>query len=134
MSNSNADEGIDDKIETISEIGDFNYENAHYTGYRIKTTKQEIWGMIENCNLCCEEWGYGLHFPDERKERVGDIVRSVKWGKDVIDSGTDKMQASIVIETNQGSFQIRLWNTHNGYYPHKLYVSWMNYKDDTESL
>lgn len=97
-----------------------------------------------------------------KKERYGDTYKShidlrnatiysIKWGKEIDDkykeqarekgicsfldrySDKDEQNYIVNIYTNLGLFQAILFNYHNGYYKHDIYVEWGDYKD-TETL
>jgi hypothetical protein len=154
----------------------------YYDQYTIKTTNQTVEVGIENHNLCYEEWGIGLIFPDENKQHdgsdtcsylkdtgevcaksvrykpscvighdlceehdlemekkqidsfIGASVSRVKWDTDeILETGTGNWNlASVIIITDRGNLSIRLWNYHNGYYPHTIFARWNGYEDMQE--
>lgn len=100
--------------------------NKHWLGFEVHSSQQVIRLVIENFQSCCEEWGAGC---TASKEFIGARIQKVGWGKDVITHGGDCKTAVVEITTDQGKFELQVWNNHNGYYPHDIEASWNGYKD-----
>ena len=111
---------ICDTVTAIDRI-----DEQFYEGYRVTTAKQTITLKIERGYLCCEEYGSGI-YPDNAHGFVGAWVKDVGWGKDRAG------EAVVDVNTNQGLLQLRVYNHHNGYYPHIIKASWHDYEDRQE--
>ena len=99
-------------------------------GYFIKTDKTEVFILISSLQHCCEKWGY-LSSDDDLSLFIGAKLQDVKL--------TDKALNQEIVEksgyyeyaggiqfvdfiTNKGTFQIAVYNSHNGYYGHDIFV------------
>jgi hypothetical protein len=110
---------------TEEEIKDWSYPNC-WTGATVTTTQQTISVLISNNANCCEKWGY-LTSVDDPTEFVGAALVGVTitdtalktYDHEELDAG-DIMFVNI--ETDRGTFQIALYNAHNGFYGHEAKV------------
>lgn len=120
--------------------------------------------LIEDETQCCEKYGSVLLSPlyDTKKEIYGDdykvfldlknsVIHSIKWGKKIDDKYIEQAQTNnlysyndkydeysqhyfVNIYTNRGMFQVVLFNYHDGYYKHNIYVEWGDYIDTDNTL
>ena len=97
-------------------------------GYIVTTTQNEYIIGITNDVLCCENFGY-LSTPDDISEFINSELLTVE----ITDSDCYKKTAMfdrdmyentffIDFVTTNGTFQLMVYNTHNGYYGHNVYV------------
>lgn len=97
----------------------------------------EVCVLISSFQSCCEVWGYCLEDPQYPianpaeesvnvllgKRLIGCRLQSVQWGRDREADDKDCMIAVVEIAASRGrSVNILLYNTHNGYYPHEVYL------------
>ena len=101
-----------------------------WLGFEVVTTKQNISLVIENIQLCCEDWGAAC---DHDAKFIGAIIKKVGWGRDVFDKRIKRTTAIIEIMTDMGKLELSVWNEHDGYYEHDVQASWHNYQD-TQSI
>lgn len=110
---------------TEEEIENWVYPNC-WTGAIVTTTEQTISVLIANEANCCEKWGY-LTSVDDPSEFVGAALVGVTitdialktYDHEDLDEGNIMF---VNIETDRGTFQIALYNAHNGFYGHEAKV------------
>ena len=104
--------------------------SCEQTDYKIiiHTATYDISIEIEDCHLCCEEFGTKTTYNDTF---IGAEVTKVRWAwaKEENDSCEYDASATIIVETDRGNFELTAWNNHNGYYPHDVEVSWENFHE-----
>jgi len=121
-------------IETVDNLKDNNYY-CGFEGYKINTDKRSIFVVIDNDTQCCETWGY---FCDNQEDfeyykdaELIDVVviddkllsESMKDKKsDLICELNSGCAYFVEIKTSKGSFQLAVYNEHNGYYGHAVRV------------
>ena len=121
-----------EKILNIKEVQGLKLHNKdypRYNGYLIKTNTQEISIVIDNGQSCCEVWGY-LTSEDDFKDFIGAELLSVE----VVDDGYKSEKITLPeyvsegecifvnVQTSEGTLQFVLYNSHNGYYGHKVSI------------
>ena len=104
----------------------------HFEGYRIQTDKQQILIGISSGQSCCEETGY-FSTNDSPQDFVGATLTGIKLtdislNTEMINKrfeyGFDGGGIQFVdLETDRGTFQIAVYNAHNGYYGHDIRVT-----------
>lgn len=127
--NNGSQMGISGMLNILSGGGD-------YDGYRVTTVKHTFMVLISNEQNCCEEWGY-LSSNDDLDYYIGAVLREVKLtdtalnqkvldkpALEYFDSGGVQF---VDFATNKGTFQLAVYNGHNGYYGHSVFVT----KDNT---
>lgn len=105
---------------------------SNMDGYKIETDKHIFHVLIDNGQSCCESWGY-LSSEDDHLPFIGAELREVRL--------TDTALKQSVVEksdyyggdgggiqfvdfvTNKGTFQLAVYNDHNGYYGHGILVA-----------
>jgi len=121
--------------ETITAIEEvFNIAVTKSTrgeGFSITTTKQKITLLISNEQACCEKWGY-ISSEDDYSDFIGAELLSIATvDEDFNPKILDRLEKEYVhtnsclfinIETSKGTLQFVLYNEHNGYYGHDVYV------------
>ena len=116
------------KIVSIKEVNE-TIKRTDFEGYRINTDNSEIIVLIEDGTQCCENAGY-FSSNDDLSDFIGADLQNVVL--------TDKELNSIVVEkvkelyepnirfvnfeTNKGTFQLTVYNCHNGYYAHDILI------------
>ena len=103
-------------------------------GYRVTTDQHAIYVLIDNQQSCCESWGY-LASDDDLQAYVGAELRQITLTDTALN--TQVVEASeyyddeggiqfVDFATSKGTFQLAVYNAHNGYYGHGILVA----KDD----
>ena len=130
-------------IKSIEYFQPFEGEYKGMEGYKIVTDKQEIFILINNSQQCCEEWGYEacsekgiLETQDDLDDYIGAEILDIEivdTEKDIYKSLTDRVyrfyssNAEFVnIKTSKGKLQFAVYNAHNGYYGHTIYIKFNN--------
>lgn len=102
-----------------------------YDGYEIKLDNGVSYFVgISNKQQCCESWGY-FDTLDDLNELIGlelrDIVftdsnRSNSYVSEFTSEHGVEIESClfVTINTNKGSYQLVLYNEHNGYYSHDV--------------
>lgn len=111
-----------------------------FDGYQVKTDKHTISVLIENGQSCCEDWGY-FELPDETDYFIGAELLDVELTDTALDkkSALKKMDDDwhetiaealykggiqfVDFKTTNGTFQLAVYNSHNGYYGHGIIVA-----------
>ena len=124
---------MSEKILKIEEIENYvknklanKWWEPKYNGYKITTTNQEIFILIENCQSCCENWGY---ITSEDEAYFNNYIGSELLRVELTDTelrnyeldtswGGDAMFVDLVTSV----LQFVLYNLHNGYYWHEVLV------------
>ena len=136
-------------IKLIEYFQPFEGEYKGMEGYKIVTDKQEILILINNSQQCCEEWGYEacsekgiLETQDDLDDYIGAEILDIEivdTEKDIYKSLTDRVyrfyssKAEFVnIKTSKGKLQFAVYNAHNGYYEHKIYIKFNNEVIDSQ--
>lgn len=118
-------------------------------GHEVILSSGEIISLlIGGGYTCCETIGTELILPEkytgdlaDEQEILGTVVKArPRWatnseiraagGEPAEDYGGE---ARVIIETEKGRLWLRVWNHHNGYYPHSVTASWNGYRD-TQSI
>ena len=114
----------EDLIKKIRKI-----KTREWLGFEVESTGQTITLVIENLQLCCEEWGADCN---DMHKFIGAQISKVKWGKDRVKRYADdneRRTAVVDVLTNSGRLELSVWNDHNGYYEHSVKASWRGYED-----
>lgn len=116
------------KIEEYSGDCPDGRDYGYYEGYKIETTAQTIYFLINGMQNCCESWGYFIS-QDEEKDFINSELKSItitdtsfkqtEFNEESLDCG-DCMFVNI--ETDKGTFQLTAYNMHNGYYGHDAHI------------
>lgn len=113
---------IKEKILDIKEVEDRTEFGRKYDGFEVQTTEQVIFVGISNYQDCCEDWGYVSTIDDVKDYIDAELLNIVIVDenlntKDFVES--DESAAMFVnFETSKGTFQLTMYNIHNGYYSH----------------
>ena len=107
-------------------------------GYAVETDQHTYHVLIDNEQSCCESWGY-FASEDDLTAYVGAELREVRltntalnterveasgyygYGEDESDDGGGIQFVDFV--TDRGTFQLAVYNGHNGYYGHGIIVA-----------
>lgn len=116
--------------ETTFDQGKEWYQSG-YDGLLVTTDKQVIKIGICNGQSCCENWG-NFSTNDNIQDFVGaeilglkltDTSLNTKMIEDKFEYGFDEGDIQFVdIETNKGTLQYAVYNSHNGYYGHSIII------------
>lgn len=104
---------------------------ASMDGYKVVTDHQTIQVLIDNEESCCETWGY-LASEDDLTPYIGAELREIRLTDTALN--TERVIASDYYEdeggiqfvdfvTDRGTFQLAVYNGHNGYYGHGILVA-----------
>jgi hypothetical protein len=107
------------------------FGGASMDGYKVITNEHTIQVLIDNGQSCCESWGY-FASEDNITSFVGSELREVTLTDTALHK--EKVEASDYYEdeggiqfvdfvTSQGTFQLAVYNAHNGYYGHGIVVA-----------
>ena len=115
---------------------DQKYLNS-YDGYVIQTSNRVVLAGIDNIQSCCERYGY-ITSHDDPSEFIGaelldiritdSLLNSIELPEDVYEDSA----IFITFITSRGDFQLVVYNEHNGYYSHEVFVSsnQLNYSEN----
>lgn len=98
-----------------------------YDGFKITTRKGDIYFLINNGSQCCENWGY-MSTDDNLDQYIGsDLLKIELTGinlttKDFFEYIEDDEIQFVTVTTSAGVFQLAVYNAHNGYYGHSIYL------------
>lgn len=122
-------------MSTITEITEFHDEKLSterdwdtYEGWRVVTDDQIVSVGISNQPNCCEQWGYFSTDDDPGKYVGAELLRVERVDGDLktipdLDYGLEAGDAMFVnFVTSRGTFQLGVYNAHNGYYGHSAIV------------
>lgn len=101
-------------------------------GYKIETEDHVFCVLIDNGQSCCESWGY-LTSEDDLNYYIGSELIEVKLtdlalNKTVVEKsgyydGDCGGIQFVDFVTSNGTFQLAVYNSHNGYYGHGIVVA-----------
>lgn len=116
--------GFSQMLGNISGVSDMD-------GYKVTTNKHTVQVLIDNGQSCCENWGY-FASEDDLSSFIGSELREVNLTDTALN--TSKVEESgyyddgggiqfVDFVTSQGTFQLAVYNAHNGYYGHGIVVA-----------
>jgi len=122
-------------ITDIQEVESLRKDHTDYCGFYIETTKQTILLLISNGASCCENFGY-LHSEDNLEDFVGAELLKVekvdtKLEKTTLNDVDEGECIFINLETSKGTCQFAVYNSHNGYYGHSVFIEMNGVKEET---
>lgn len=122
-------------MEVIKEIKDYASKEDYVEGFEIITDKQSIKLVIDNDQLCCENWGY-FWCNDSIQSFIGAHLVNVTLTDLALNEAIMKKNALfpndnyfegnvmfVNVETDRGTLQFVAYNEHNGYYGHRACVT-----------
>ena len=122
-------------------------ENSRMQGYKIVTSKQNIFILIDAEQCCCENWGYEacsskgiITSNDDFNDFVGaeliDVAiispenhKEIKIYSELLDISYNHEEDNaefVNLNTTNGLLQFAVYNSHNGYYGHDIYIKFNN--------
>jgi len=122
-------------------------ENSRMEGYKIVTNKQAIFILIEAERFCCEGWGYDacsskgiITSDDDFNDFIGaeliDVAiispenhKEIKIYSELLDISYNHEEDNaefVNLNTTNGLLQFAVYNSHNGYYGHDIYIKFNN--------
>ena len=115
------------KIEEVYDISkktQYGWDET-FEGYKVTTDSQEILVLVSNSQSCCESWGY-VQSEDNLDQFIGSGLLNITTtdsalNTKMIDAASNLDCGDIMFvtfHTNKGSFQLAVYNSHNGYYGH----------------
>lgn len=129
-----------EELETIIGIEEFDSVPFHpkelscssYSGFCVTTDKQEIFIAISSMQSCCENWGYLVMNDDDKEAFIGATLKEItttdtalktKALEDLKSGYVDAGDCVFVnLETSRGTLQFAVYNAHNGYYGHEVFI------------
>lgn len=124
-------EGRGGRLGTMQTLGNLLDEYRSMDGYAIETDQHVLYVLINNMQECCEHWGY-FSSEDDFSRFIGAALLEVNLTdkalnvKKVEDSGFYEDEGGIQFVdfvTDRGTFQLAVYNAHNGYYGHGIVVA-----------
>lgn len=114
--------------------------NEPMEGYQIITDKGTILMLMSDKVNCCESWGIEFTRLVDPVSLIGSTIYNIKLSTSTLkdtsfnESGPYSGRRlpgdyTVEIYTDKGLVSLRGWCKHNGYYPHRLYVSWPGFTD-----
>lgn len=107
------------------------YGWSTYDGFKIRTTERELILAIEDGQSCCESWGL-ISTEDDLTGFIGANIKDIVITEGNLTSGlTERLSEDyissdetefITLETNKGTLQFAVYNLHNGYYGHSVFI------------
>lgn len=105
---------------------------SNMVGYKVETDLHTFCVLIDNEQLCCENWGY-MTSEDDLDYFVNTELLEVKvtdtaLNQKVLTKMSDEYVNANEIQfvdfvTDKGTFQLAVYNSHNGYYGHSIVVA-----------
>jgi hypothetical protein len=122
------------KIIRIDEVYGYKLskkEYSTYEGYEIITENNKILVLIQDGQQCCERSGY-FSSDDDLSEFIGANLREINLTDTALErieiKEKEKLEDSqcsiqfVDFVTSKGTFQLAVYNSHNGYYGHDIMV------------
>lgn len=120
--------GTIQNIEEVYDVKGTGWSNKD--GYRVETDKHTFHVLIGNSQSCCESWGY---FSSE--DDLNDFIGAELYEINLTDTALNKKKVEesgyyndsggiqfVDFSTDIGTFQLAVYNSHNGYYGHDISV------------
>lgn len=123
-------------IKKIEEVHDVSvavlgFRGYHMDGYKVETDAHTFLVLISNYQSCCESWGY-LASDDDLGYFLGATLVEVRLtdkalNQEVVEEsdyyeGDDGGIQFVDFITDRGTFQLAVYNAHNGYYGHTILI------------
>ena len=114
------------KIISVEEFSENGRE-----GYKVSTKHISVRVLIDSFQSCCESWGY-ISSDDDFTPFIGAILKEVKLtdvalNQQVVDDTGYYDEGGgiqfVDFVTSRGTFQLAVYNAHNGYYGHGILVA-----------
>lgn len=111
------------KIEEVNGYRPKQDSKSTYSGYRIKTEKDELLLLIFDNQNCCEQWGYACSDENFDDYIGADFIKyeevySEDLGSKVDLYGDVSGMCFLNIYTSRGKLDFAVYNAHNGHYGH----------------
>ena len=109
------------KSVNIKEIETFD-DPGHWMGYKIimNDNTKNITCKIENDHKCCEKWG--IHTKSNLNEFIAAEYQSINIRKIKKEDDGEMKMVTITVSTNRGNIILHLYNQHNGFYSHDVFI------------
>ncbi len=136
---------MNEKIVSIKEIQGFEFSGKKsiwdnsFAGFEVLTDKHSYKVLISNDQSCCENWGYAISednpdsFIDSTLQEItltDTKLRTFAPNELPEDTSYSEYYNGLIqfvsFTTSNGLFQLAVYNEHNGYYGHTIFVT----KDD----
>jgi len=131
-----------EKILNIEEVHNANITDSKWNtgeGYKVTTNKQEIYILISEHQGCCEQTGY-FSTPDDPQEFIGAELLSIEKVDEALNKEKLKKDFEygfdaggcifMNINTSNGTLQLAVYNAHNGYYGHSVWLKYNGTLDE----
>lgn len=121
----------DDKSLGMSQMLSLLAGYQNMDGYKVETDKETFHILIDNGQSCCESWGY-FSSEDEMDQFIGSELLEIELTDVALNK--QKLEDSdyyedeggiqfVDFKTSTGTFQLAVYNGHNGYYGHGIIVA-----------
>lgn len=118
-------------IKSIEEVTDYKtYNGWTYEGYVVKTENKEYFLLIQDSVSCCENFGHICSA--DSKEELQSFIGSELLKIELVNTKHEKVELKqytsedeyefVNLETNKGTLQLAVYNSHNGYYGHTVLI------------
>jgi hypothetical protein len=95
-----------------------------WMGYKFTMSDKtkNITCKIDNSAKCCEKWG--AYTKSKLSEFIGAEYRGMNVSKIKKDEYDFMRIIDVTIQTNRGDIVIHVYNEHNGFYSHDVFIEW----------
>lgn len=129
MKNIYKNQEIPEKIQEINTKFSIVLYDVEWVGILIQTSKQAMMFLIDNFQLCCEE--YGVYLENLFSiDLIESTIIDMNWIEDVSEEWLSSIKLELI--TDKGKVYIYMFNKHNGYYPHSYKILTYDYKNTGE--
>ena len=105
------------------------YGYGEYDGYKVESEQGNVQILITNGQSCCESYGY-FSTEDDLQRFIGAELLDIELTDTALKTEPiDEIQyldeggvQFITFKTSKGVFQLAVYNGHNGYYGHGIYI------------
>lgn len=113
----------------MSEIFNVLIGIGYYDGYKVESEKDVIYVLINNGQYCCENWGYFSTEDDLGYYTGAELIDIELTDLSLTTENIDEIKCLdeggvqfVTFKTSKGIFQLAVYNAHNGYYGHGIFV------------
>ena len=118
--------------EMIQSIHEVDGVNDKMVGYQVTTNQHQYRVLIRDQPSCCEQWGY-ITSEDDLSGYVGSTLLAVKLTDTALRTAVmQELEETdfdcggiqfVDFVTDKGVFQLAVYNSHNGYYGHRVRIT-----------
>ena len=129
-----------DVIQSIEPVEEYDLDGDTGDGYVVRTRLREIVVLISDDQGCCEQFGYmatsdnisdyigasllGVDVCEFDEDELGReyVTRSFPLDHPILDPSESMEAAFIYLRTSAGALTLAVYNEHNGYYGHSVFI------------